>query len=97
MRFFENDDDLAIGHVAQGAGILAGDAHRAAPVLGQPGSVQHQEPGGRARRREGPHALRVEGLEIPRRIGQEMLQACGGGAHHRRGDGVTVLVGQVGQ
>jgi hypothetical protein len=39
----------------------------------------------------------VEGLGLPGRIGQEMLQAFGRGARHRRGDGVTVLARQVGQ
>ena len=91
------DDDLAIGDLAQGPGILAGDADRAAPLLGQPGVVQHQEAVRRTLRHQGLHALLVEGLGLPGRIGQQMLQAFGRGPRHRGGDGVTVLPRQVGQ
>ena len=91
------DDDLAIGDLAERAGILAGHPDRAAPLLGQPGVVQHQKALGRTLRHQGLHALLVEGLGLPGRIGQEMLQAFGRGPRHRRGDGVTVLARQVGQ
>jgi hypothetical protein len=69
------DDDLAIGHRAQGAGILAGDADRAVPLLGQPSVVPQQETLGRTLGHQGLDALPVEGLGIPGRIGQEMMQA----------------------
>jgi hypothetical protein len=67
------DDDLTIGDLAQCAGILAGDADRAAALLGQAGVVQDQEAVGRALRHQGPHALRIHGLGLPGRVGQEML------------------------
>ena len=91
------DDDLAIGDLAQGPGILAGDADRAAALLGQSRVVQHQEAVRRTLRHQGGHALLVEGLGLPGRIGQEMLQAFGRGARHRSGDGVTVFPLQVGE
>ena len=91
------DDDLAIGHLAQGPGILAGDPDRTAPLLGEPGVIQDQETLGRTLRHEGPHALLVEGLRLPGRIGQEMLQAFGRRPRHRGGDSITVLARQVGE
>src|SRR5262245_31222453 len=90
-------DDLAIGDLAEGPRILTDHANRAAPLLGQPGVVQYQEALRWTLGHEGLDALLVEGLRVPGRIGQEMLQAFGRGPCHRRGDGVTVLARQVGQ
>ena len=64
------DDDLAIGYLAQGPRILVGNANRAAPWLGQSGIVQHQEAVRRTLRHQGGHALLIEGLGLPGRIGQ---------------------------
>jgi hypothetical protein len=91
------DHDLAIGHLAQGTGILASHAHRAAPLLGQLGVIQDQEAVGRALRDQGLHALLIQVLRGPGRIGQEVWQAFGRGPRHGSGNGVTVLAGQVGQ
>jgi hypothetical protein len=91
------DDDLAIGDLAEGPRILTGHPDRAAPLLGQPSVVQHEESLRWTLGHEGLDALLVEGLRVPGRIGQEMLQAFGRGRCHRRGDGVTVLARQVGQ
>ena len=91
------DDDLAIGDLTQRAGILASDADRAAALLGQSGIIEDQEAVGRALRNQGLHALRIQGLGLPGRVGQEMLQAFGGGPRHRSGNGIAVLARQVGQ
>jgi hypothetical protein len=53
------DDDLAIGDLAECAGILAGHPDRAAPLLGQAGVVQHQNALGRTLGHQGLHALLV--------------------------------------
>jgi hypothetical protein len=66
-------------------------------LLGQPGVVEDQEALGWTLHHQGRHAVLVEGLGLPGRIGQEMLQAFGRGPRHGRGDGVTVLARQVGQ
>src|SRR2546421_2811457 len=55
------DNDLAIGDLAERAGILAGDPDRAAPLLGQPGVVEDQDALGWTLRDQGRHALLVEG------------------------------------
>jgi hypothetical protein len=91
------DDDLALGNLAERAGILASDPDRATPWLGQPSVVQHHNAGGRTLRRQGGHTLLVEGLGLPRRVGHQRLQAFGRGTRHRGGDGVTVLAWQVRQ
>ena len=67
------DHDLAIGDLAQGPGILAGDADGTAPLFRQTGIVQQQEAGWRTLRYQGLHALGVEGLGRPGRIGQHLL------------------------
>jgi len=89
------DDDLAIGDLAEGPRILAGDADGTAPLFGQAGIVQPQEAVRRTLRHQGGHALLIEGLGLPGRIGQQMLSAFGRGARHRCGDGVAVLPLQV--
>src|SRR5215470_5395110 len=89
------DDDLAIGDLAQRSGILAGDANGTAPLFGQAGIVQQQEAMRWTLRHQGRHALLIESLGLPGRIGQQMLQAFGRGARHRGGDGVAVLPLQV--
>ena len=91
------DDDLAVGDLAECAGILAGHPDRAAPLRGQPGVVEDPEALRRTRRDQDRHAWLVSGLGIPRRIGQQRWQACGRGPRHRRGDGVTVRARQVRQ
>src|SRR5215475_4091056 len=53
------DDDLAIGHLTQGAGVLAGHPDRATPLLGQSSVVEDQDALGRTLRDEGPHTLLV--------------------------------------
>jgi hypothetical protein len=37
------DDDLAVGDLAQRAGILAGHPDRTASLLGQPGIIEDQD------------------------------------------------------
>ena len=53
------DDDLAVGDLAERAGILAGHPDRAAPLLGQPGVVEDQEALRRTLRDQDRHALLI--------------------------------------
>ena len=64
------DDHLAIGDLAQGARILAGDANGTPPLFGQAGIVQQEQAVRRTLRHQGGHALLVERLGSPGRIGQ---------------------------
>ena len=89
------DDHLAIGDLAQGARVLAGDAPGTPPLFGQAGIVQPQQAVRPTLRHQGGHALLVERWGLPGCIGQEIWSACGRGASHRRSDGVAVLPLQV--
>jgi hypothetical protein len=70
------DGDLAIGDLAQGARILAGHSDHTTPLLGSPVSSSTSMPS------QGTHALLVEGLGFPERIGSQMSEPCGGGPRH---------------
>jgi hypothetical protein len=46
---------------------------------------------------QGPHTGTIELLGVPISIGEQVLEALGGGASHRRSDGVAVFAMEVGQ
>jgi hypothetical protein len=91
------DDALTISDLAQRPSILAGDTHRASPLLGQSRVIEHQDALGRTLRPQRPHTLVVERLGGPERIGSQRLEPFSRGRRHRGGDGGAGLVRQVGQ
>lgn len=92
------DGDLAIGGLAQGAGILAGDADGAPALLGEAGVVEDQHAVALGGQGEHPLApLAVEVLLVPDHGRQQALEALLGGAGDDPGEGVAVLVGMLGE
>ena len=92
------DGDLAVAFLAQGAGVLPGDAHRALALLGEAGVIEDQDAVSLAGQSE--HlldTLAVEVVLVPSRGGEQSLELLFGGAGDARGDGIAVLVGQFGQ
>src|SRR3954451_24030914 len=92
------DGDLAVALLAQGAGVLTSDAHGTAALLGEAGVVEDQNAVSLAGKlKQLLDALSVEILLVPSRRGQQTLKLLLGGTGDARGDGITVLVGQLGQ
>ena len=92
------DGDLAVAFLAQGAGVLPGDAHRALALLGEAGVIEDQDAVSLAGQSE--HlldTLAVEVVLVPSRGGEQALELLFGGVGDARGDGIAVLVGQLGQ
>jgi hypothetical protein len=97
-QVFGADDHLAVAALAQRPPILRGHPNGGRSFLGQARVVEHQHASGwRMRRQLLLHACRIQGQRISGRIGQQMVQALGGGAGHGSGDGVGRLVRQIGQ
>ena len=92
------DGDLAVAFLAQGAGVLPGDAHRALALLGEAGVIEDQDAVSLAGQSE--HlldTLAVEVVLVPSRGGEQALELLFGGVGDARGNGIAVLVGQLGQ
>src|SRR5271166_540108 len=92
------DGDLAVTFLAQGAGVLPGDAYRALALLGEAGVIEDQDAVSLAGQSE--HlldTLAVEVVLVPSRGGEQALELLFGAAGDARGDGIAVLVGQLGQ
>jgi hypothetical protein len=61
-------------------------------LLGKGGVVQHEEDAAFGTLlAQGPHASAIELEGVPIGIGEQMLEALGGGARECRSDGVAVL------
>src|SRR5271165_4887706 len=92
------DGDLAVAFLAQGAGVLPGDAHGALALLGEARVIEDQDAVSLAGQSE--HlldTLAVELVLVPSRGGKQALELLFGGAGYARSDGIAVLVGQLGQ
>jgi len=92
------DGDLTIAGLAQGAGVLAGDADGTVTLLGEAGVVEDQDAvalGGQPE--HDLDALAVEVVLVPVDGGEESLETLLGGSGDDLGDGVTVLVGMFGE
>ena len=67
-------------------------------MLGQPGIIEDQDTiGHRMQLQQALHACFIQLERVPGRIGQQMLQPLDGGSCDHIGDGVTGLVGQIGE
>src|SRR3712207_7620766 len=77
--------------------VLAGNPHRGLALLGQAGVVEHQHASLLwASRAQGAHTSCVQFSRIPVGVGEQVLEALGGGTGHCRGYGVAVLAIEVG-
>ena len=88
---------LAVGPLAQGPTVLRSDSHRGFALLGKGGVVQHEDAAFGTLLAQGPHPSAIELEGVPIGIGEQVLEALGGGASHRRSDGVAVFAMEVGQ
>jgi len=92
------DRDLTVAGLAQGAGVLAGDAHGALALLGEAGIVEDQDAVALAGQPEHVlDALTVEVILVPVDRRQEALEALLGGAGDDMSESVAVLVGMLGE
>src|SRR5262249_60929829 len=92
------DGDLAVGGLAQGAGVLPLDAHRAVALLGEAGVVEDEDRVPlRGQAHQGADALVVEVVLVEGDAGKQVVQALLAGAGDDLGDGVAVLVVVLGQ
>ena len=92
------DGNLAVAHLPQRAGVLAGHSHRALPLLGEAGVVDDQDTVPLAGQFEHLFdALAVEVVLVPGHGGEQALKSLLGGTGNILGDGIAVLVGQFGQ
>jgi hypothetical protein len=67
-------------------------------LLGKGGVVQHEDAAALGTLlAQGPHASAIELERVPIGIGEQVLEALGGGGGHRRSDGVAVFAIEVGQ
>ena len=92
------DGDLTVEGLAQGAGVLAGDADRAATLIGEAGDIEDQEAialGGQTEQGLDPLAVQVQLVAIDE--GEKPLEALLAGAWDDLGEGVAILVGILGE
>jgi hypothetical protein len=92
------DGDLAVGRLAEGAGVLTGDADGAFALLGEAGVIEDQHAVTLGRQSEETFdPLAVQVLLIPGHGGQQALETLLGGAGDDLGEGVAVRVGVLGE
>lgn len=90
--------DLAVARLAERAGVLALDAHRGTPLLGEAGVVddEHRVALG-AKVAHLAHALAVEVHVVPGHVGEQVLQRLLTRAGQHLGERVAVLSRVLGE
>jgi hypothetical protein len=73
--------NLAVGPLAQRPTVLTSDSHGGFALLGKGGVVQHEEDAAFGTLlAQGPHASAIELEGVPIGIGEQVLEALGGGS-----------------